>query len=151
MDKIDFKILTELQADGRLSNQELSDRVGLSPSPCLRRVRALESSGVIGGYTAKVDQEKYGLPINAFISVRLKQPNDAAMRSFEKGIQLLDDVLECYLITGTQDYLLRVVSETLKSYERFIRRDLTRLPEIQSIETIFAFGQVKQRNVLPLL
>jgi len=149
MDRIDYKILAELQADGRLSNQTLSERVGLSPSPCLRRVRALESQGIITGYTAVVDQESYGLPINAFVSVQLKQPNDAVMTAFEKGVQLLDEVLECYLITGTQDYLLRVVSDSLKSYETFIRTSLTKMPEIQSIESVFAFGQVKRRLVLP--
>jgi len=149
MDKIDYKILAELQADGRLSNQVLSERVGLSASPCLRRVRALEFSGIITGYTALVNQDKYGLPINAFVSVRLKQPNDADMKTFEKGIQMLDEILECYLITGTQDYLLRVVCKSLKSYETFIRTDLTKIPEIQSIESVFAFGQVKQKTVLP--
>jgi Lrp/AsnC family leucine-responsive transcriptional regulator len=149
MDPIDQKILKELQLDGRLTNHELSDRVGLSPSPCLRRVRALEKAGVINGYSANLNQEACGFPINAFVSVRLDKPNDEVMKKFEKGIQSLSEVLECYLITGTQDYLLRVVARSLKSYESFMRNELTKLPHIQSIESSFAFGQVKQQTVLP--
>lgn len=149
MDAIDRKIVAALMEDGRLTNQELSERVGLSPSPCLRRVRNLETAGVIKGYTALIDQERYGLPINVFVSIRLERQTDAALRAFERGIERLDEVMECYLMTGSRDYLLRVVSGSLKSYERFVREVLSALPGIASIESSFAFSQLKQRPVLP--
>jgi Lrp/AsnC family leucine-responsive transcriptional regulator len=149
MDKIDRKIIRELQAEGRLTNQELAERVNLSPSPCLRRVRILEEEGVIRGYRAVVDQEKFGLPVNAFVSVRLERPNPETIRSFEERIQRFDEIQECYLMTGSRDYLLHVVSHSLKTYERFVREQLTQIPGIASIETSFAFGQVKQRGVFP--
>ncbi|WP_198158320.1 Lrp/AsnC family transcriptional regulator [Enterovibrio coralii] len=150
MDNIDRKILSELQREGRLTNQELSDRISLSPSPCLRRVRALEKKGIITGYHAHIDQEKCGLPINVFVLVKLEKPTEENMQSFEALINQMDEVLECYLMTGTHDYLLHVVSESLKTYERFIRRELTRLPNIAAIESSFAFGQVKKRTKLPI-
>jgi Lrp/AsnC family leucine-responsive transcriptional regulator len=151
MDAIDQKIINELQANGRLTNQELSDRVGLSPSPCLRRVRILEQKGVIKGYTAVIDQERYGLPINVFVSIRLERQTDAALKAFEREIQRLDEVMECYLMTGSRDYLLRVVSDSLKSYEVFVREVLSALPGIASIESSFAFSQLKQQAALPPL
>jgi Lrp/AsnC family leucine-responsive transcriptional regulator len=149
MDAIDRKIVSALQADGRLTNQELSERVGLSPSPCLRRVRNLERSGVIRGYTAVIDQERYGLPINVFVSIRLERQTDAALKAFERGIEGLDEVMECYLMTGSRDYLLRVVSDSLKSYERFVREVLAALPGVASIESSFAFSQLKKSATLP--
>jgi len=151
MDAIDQKIIFALQADGRLTNQELSERVGLSPSPCLRRVRNLEKSGVIRGYAAVIDQENYGLPINVFVSIRLERQTDAALKAFERGVDGLEEVIECYLMTGGSDYLLRVVSDSLKSYERFVREELSALPGIASIESSFAFSQLKQRPILPPL
>ncbi|MDH3669107.1 MAG: Lrp/AsnC family transcriptional regulator [Paracoccaceae bacterium] len=151
MDAIDQKIIAELQRDGRLTNQELSERVGLSPSPCLRRVRNLEKAGVIKGYNANIDQERYGLPINVFVSIRLERQTDAALKAFERGVEGLDEVMECYLMTGSRDYLLRVVSDSLKSYERFVREVLSALPGIASIESSFAFSQLKQRAALPPL
>jgi len=146
---IDQKIIRELMQDGRLTNQELSERVGLSPSPCLRRVRNLEREGVIRGYAATIDQERYGLPINVFVSIRLERQTDAALKAFEDQVQRLDEVMECYLMTGPRDYLLRVVSDSLKSYERFVREVLSALPGIASIESSFAFSQLKQRAALP--
>lgn len=151
MDAIDRKIIRELQSNARLTNQELADRVGLSPSPCLRRVRALERDGVLTGYTALVDQEKYGLPISVFVSIKLERQTDATIHAFESGVQNMDEVVECYLMTGTRDYLLRVVCDSLKSYERFIRDVLTRLPGIASIESSVAFRPVKKGTVLPAL
>ncbi|MCJ2376097.1 Lrp/AsnC family transcriptional regulator [Vibrio sp. ZSDZ34] len=151
MDEIDKRILVELQRNARLSNQELADRVSLSPSPCLRRVRALEKSGVIRGYHASIDREQYGLPINVFVLVKLEKPTEDNMREFETQIESLDEVIECFLMTGNHDYLLHVVSASLKSYEQFIRKQLTRLPNIASIESSFAFGQVKRRTQLPRL
>ncbi|MGR5093892.1 Lrp/AsnC family transcriptional regulator [Vibrio maritimus] len=150
MDEIDKKILKELQSNARLSNQELADRIALSPSPCLRRVRALEKQGVIRGYHASVDQEACGLPINVFVLVKLDKPTEDNMRDFERHIDSMDEVLECFLMTGNHDYLLHVVSESLKTYEQFIRRQLTPLTNIASIESSFAFGQVKRKTKLPI-
>ena len=149
MDKIDRLIIRELQINARLTNQELAERVNLSPSPCLRRVRRLEESGILSGYTARVDQEAYGLPLNIFVSVRLEKQNEQSIKEFEYELQFLDQVMECYLMTGSRDYLLRVVSVDLKSYEKFIRNDLTKLPGIASIESSFAFSNVKNQQVLP--
>ena len=151
MDIIDQNILRALQVDGRLTNQELSEKVGLSASPCLRRVRALEEKGILTGYTALVDQDHYGLPINVFVSVRLETQSNAAINQFEEEINMLDEVLDCYLMTGTRDYLLRVVSQNLKSYETFVREKLTTIPGIAAIESSFALGRVKQRSILPPL
>lgn len=149
MDAIDRKIVRVLQQEGRISNQELAERVGLSPSPCLRRVRALEKAGVLTGYAAIVDQERYGLPINVFVSISLESQRDEALAAFEQRVQRLDEVMECYLMTGTRDYLLRVVCDGLKSYERFTREHLATLPGIRSIESSFALSVVKKRTTLP--
>ncbi|WP_119462611.1 Lrp/AsnC family transcriptional regulator [Rhodospirillaceae bacterium SYSU D60014] len=149
MDEIDWKIITALQQNARLTNQELAQKVGLSPSPCLRRLRKLEEEGVLCGYRALIDQEQYGLPINAFVSIRLERQTDAAIRAFERAIQDLDEVQECYLMTGARDYLLRVVSHSLQAYERFVRERLTRIEGIASIESSFAFNQVKKNPKLP--
>ena len=151
MDNVDRKIVRELQKNARLTNQELAERVNLSPSPCLRRVRKLEEAGILSGYNARVDQEQYGLPMNVFISVRLNVQNEASIREFEAGVNALDHVMECYLIAGSRDYLMRVVSEDLKSYEHFIRDELTKIPGIASIESSFAFGNVKSQSVFPVL
>ena len=149
MDEIDWKIVAALQQNARLTNQELAQKVGLSPSPCLRRLRKLEEQGVLRGYCALVDQERYGLPINVFVSIRLERQTDAAIRAFEQAIQDLDEVQECYLMTGARDYLLRVVSQSLQAYERFVRERLTRIEGIASIESSFAFNQVKKNPRLP--
>lgn len=149
MDAIDCQIIRALQQNGRISNQDLADLVGLSPSPCLRRVRRLEDDGVITGYSAEVDQTKYGLPVDVFVSISLTSQTDTALRAFETSVQRLDEVMECYLMTGSRDYLLRVVCDGLSSYERFTREQLTTLPGIRSIESSFALGCVKQRGALP--
>lgn len=150
MDKIDRAIIRELQLNARITNEELAERVNLSASPCLRRVRKLEAAGYIEGYSAKLDQEACGLPMNVFISVRLEKPDDATIRNFEAQVDLLDEVMECYLMTGNRDYLLRVVAADLKAYERFIRDRFSKLSGIASIESSFAFGHVKQKTVLPI-
>jgi Lrp/AsnC family leucine-responsive transcriptional regulator len=150
MDNIDKKIIKELQLNARISNEELAEKVNLSASPCLRRVKKLEQSGVLTGYTAVVDQQLCGLGMNVFLSVRLEKPDKQIMQSFEQAIAQLDEILECYLMTGNRDYLLKVVSNDLKSYEAFIRDKFSNLPGISSIESSFAFGHVKQQNFIPL-
>ncbi|MHA0041860.1 Lrp/AsnC family transcriptional regulator [Deinococcus sp. PEB2-63] len=151
MDDRDRRILAALQANGRISNQDLADQVHLSPSPCLRRVRQLEDSGVIQGYTALVDEEAYGLTVTAFVRVRLQLHTTASIRAFEDAIARMDAVLDCYVMTGEADYLLRVLVADLKAYESFVRRELHAVPGIASIDTSFAYGRVKRATVYPQL
>jgi Lrp/AsnC family leucine-responsive transcriptional regulator len=148
LDTIDRKILRALQADGKISVGELADRVGLSPSPCARRIRLMENAGVIKGYAAIVDQKKVGLPISAFASIKLERQREEDLDRFEEAVSRWPEVLDCYLMTGQRDYLMRIGAADLEAYERFIR--LTRLENIASIETSFALGQVKRSEVLPL-
>ena len=150
MDNLDKKIIYELQKNGRLSNFELAEKVGLSPSPCLRRIKNLEKSKIISGYTAIVDEELFGYPITAFVSVRLENQTDGTLKRFEKGISTLVEVVDCWLVTGNRDYLLRVVAKNLKTYEKFMREDLTKIIGIASIETNFALGSVKTKQPLPI-
>jgi Lrp/AsnC family leucine-responsive transcriptional regulator len=149
MDRTDRKIIGELQRNGRLTNQELSERVSLSPSPCLRRLRQLEQDGVIKGYTAIINQEACGLDITAFVSIRLEKQTDKTIQAFERGVRDLDEIVGCYLMSGSSDYLLQVLSPSLKDYETFIRDKLSRAPGIGTLETHFAFGQVKHNTVFP--
>jgi len=149
LDSIDRRIVRELQADGRITNQALAEKVGLSPSPCLRRLRRLEQDGVIRGYTALIDQDSYGLPINVFASVKLVSQTEEALAEFDGAIRRWDEVVDCFLMTGTRDYLLRVAVPSLEAYERFLRTRLTRLGCVGSIESSFALGIVKQAAVLP--
>lgn len=149
MDKKDIQIIAALQADGRISNQELSEKVSLSASPCLRRLRLLEEAGVIRGYTAIVDEEGYGLPVTAFVGIKLKVHNAESAGAFERAVRAVDAVMDCYVMTGQVDYLLRVLVESLKDYERFVRQDLHAIPGIESIDTSFAYGRVKRSNVYP--
>ena len=151
MDRIDYKIIYELQKEGRLSNQELADRVSLSASPCLRRVRKLDKSGVIKGFTALIDHRKYGFSINTFVSVRLEKHNDSLITDFENGIQNLDEVVACYLMSGSRDYLLRIVAKDLDSYEQFLRKKLRLVPGIGQLESNFVLGQIKTTTQLPAL
>jgi len=150
LDAIDRKILALLQQDGRMSVADLSEKVGLSPSPCLRRVRMLEEAGVIARYVAVLDQQSVGLPVSVFVSIKLESQREEALERFSKAITRWPEVLECYLMTGPRDYLLRVVVADLAAYERFLKQKLTRLNGVGSIESSFALEQVKYTNVLPL-
>ncbi|ACK50588.1 transcriptional regulator, AsnC family [Methylocella silvestris BL2] len=151
IDEIDRKIIGAVQDDGRITTQELAERVGLSPSPCARRVRLLEQSGVIKKYAAIIDQTKVGLPISAFASVKLERQREGDLDRFAKAVERWPEVVDCYLMTGQRDYLLRIVARDLESYERFLKDKLTRLDGVASIETSFALGQVKRSEALPLL
>jgi Lrp/AsnC family leucine-responsive transcriptional regulator len=150
LDTIDRKILALLQRDGRLTLSDLAGKVGLSPSPCLRRVRILEKTGVISRYVAMLDQQSVGLPVSVFVSIKLESQREEALDRFAKSIARWPEVLECYLMTGPRDYLLRVVVADLAAYERFLKQKLTRLSGIASIESSFALEQVKYTNVLPI-
>ena len=150
IDPTDRKILAALQDDGRMSIQALSKAVGLSPSPCLRRVRILEDEGVIRRYVAMVDQRAVGLPVSVFASVRLERQREEELDRFASAVSQWPEVVECYLMTGRQDYLLRIVVPDLDAYEAFLKEKLTRLDGVDSIESSFALSQVKYTNVLPL-
>jgi len=150
LDTLDRKILEALQADGRISVVDLAAKVGLSPSPCLRRVRQLEKAGMISRYVAVLDQRAVGLPVSVFVSIKLEQQKQESLDRFEKAIQRWPEILECYLMTGSRDYWLRVVVPDLDAYERFVKQKLTRIEGIASIESSFALQQVKYTNVLPL-
>jgi len=149
MDSKDRQILRELQNNGRLTNQELSERVNLSPSPCVRRVRLMEEQGMIKGYTALVDPKAWGLPITVFIRLKLERHSEEAVNEVEQAISAMPKVMDCWLMTGRSDYLLRVIAADLDDYERFVRRELQRVPGIASIDTSFAYGSVKHAQVLP--
>jgi Lrp/AsnC family leucine-responsive transcriptional regulator len=150
LDQIDRKILEHLQADGRMSLNDLAAKVGLSPSPCLRRVRMLERDGVISRYVAVLDQRAVGLPVSVFVSIKLEKQREESLNRFAKAIAGWPEVLECYLMTGSRDYWLRVVVPDLDAYERFVKQKLTRVEGIASIESSFALEQVKYTNVLPV-
>jgi Lrp/AsnC family leucine-responsive transcriptional regulator len=150
LDAIDRKILGVLQADSRTTMQDLAEQVGLSISPCHRRVKLLEERGIITRYMALVDQKAVGLPVSVFISIKLVRQKEEDLTRFAKAISKWEEVLECYLMTGNRDYLLRVVAADLSSYEAFLKNKLTRLDGIASIESSFALSQVKYTIALPV-
>lgn len=151
LDDIDRNILRLLQEDGRITLSKLAEAVGLSPSPCLRRVRMLEKAKVIARYVAVLDQQRVGLPVSVFASIKLEKQQEESLDRFAKAVARWPEVLECYLMTGSRDYLLRIVVEDLPAYERFLKQKLTRLPGVASIESSFALEQVKYTNVLPIM
>jgi DNA-binding Lrp family transcriptional regulator len=150
LDEIDRRILETLQTDARVRNVELAERVGLSASPCLRRVANLEKSGVIRGYVTLVDPVAVGLSVSIFVNVTLERQIEAALETFEDAIRACPEVMECYLMTGDADYLLRVVTSDLGAYERFLLEHLTRIPGVASIKSSFALKQVAYRTALPI-
>lgn len=150
LDAIDRSILDVLQNDARISNVELSEKVNLSPSPCLRRVRRLESEGTIRSYVTLLDPAEVGLPVSVFVQVSLERQVDDALENFERAIVARPEVMECYLMTGDSDYLLRVVAPDLEAFQRFLLDHLTRIPGVASIKSSFALKQVSYRTALPL-
>ena len=151
IDAIDKKIILALQADGKITVAELAERVGLSPSPCARRVRLLEEAGIVKGYSAVIDQSKVGLPISAFASIKLERQSEENLDRFGEAVSRWPEVVDCYLMTGQRDYLMRIVARDLESYERFLKQKLTRLEGVASIETSFALAQIKRSEALPIL
>lgn len=150
IDPIDRKLLRALQEDGRVTVQALADKVGLSASPCLRRLRQLERDGVISGYSANIEQKSVGLPVSVFISIKLEQQRARNLDAFGAAISRWPEVMECYLMTGQFDFLLRVVCADLESYEHFLRERLTQLDGVAHIESSFSLGAVKFSRVLPI-
>lgn len=150
LDSIDLRILSELQRDGSLSNVELAKRVHLSPSPCLARVKALEAAGVIERIVALASSAKLGLGLNVFISISLKTQSKAALAEFEQRIAEHEEVMECYLMTGDSDYLIRVAVPDLPALEKFILEQLSPIAGIEKIRSSFALKQVRYKTALPL-
>jgi Lrp/AsnC family transcriptional regulator, leucine-responsive regulatory protein len=150
LDTLDLRILKELQDDGSLTNVELARRVNLSPSPCLARVKALEAIGVINRYVAIANAQKLGLGLNVFISISLKEQSKSALSEFETRIAEHDEVMECYLMTGDSDYLIRVVVADIQALEKFILEQLSPIPGIEKIRSSFTLKQVRYKTALPL-
>lgn len=150
LDDIDRRILRELQQDGRLTNQELADRVGLSPSPCLRRVRHLEKAGVIEGYRAVVAPKAVDLAITAFVRLRLASHEGATVDAVEERLRVIPQIVEAHLLAGDWDYLVRIVTPSFEEYERLLREHLRAIPSLSAIDTTFAFGVTKPVSPLPL-
>jgi len=151
LDAIDLRILGALQENARIANTDLAAAVGLSPAPCLRRVRALEERGVIRKHVSLVSPAAVGLPVSVFVSISLERQVEEALKRFERVILARPEVMECYLMTGDADYLLRVVCADLGAYERFVLDHLTKVPGVSSIRSSFALKQVKYSTALPLL
>jgi len=150
LDAIDRRILARLQENARIANVDLAQAVGLSPSPCLRRVRDLVEKGIIRRFAALVDPKAVGLPVSVFVQVSLESQVEEALQVFEAAVASRPEVMECYLMTGDADYLLRVVVSDLAAYERFLMEHLTRVPGVSSIRSSFALKQVAYRTALPL-
>lgn len=150
IDTIDYRILNELQANGKLSNVELATRVHLSPSACLARVRRLEDSGIISRYVTLLDAHAAGLPISVFIQIRLERQVEMSLEKFEACMNDYPEVMECYLMTGDSDYLIRVVVADIQAIEKFIVNELSKIPGVANIKSSFALKQVKYKTALPL-
>lgn len=143
LDKIDRKILDILKADGRLSLQDLAAQVGLSASPCSRRLKALEEAGYIKAYHALIDEHKAGFTVSVFVSVQLDRQVDDALATFESAVRSFPEVVDCWLMTGNRDYLMRVATADLADFERFLTQKLTRIAGVATIESSIPLRQVK--------
>lgn len=149
MDEIDRRILATLQAEGRLSITDLAERVGLSPTPCARRMARLETEGIITGYSARVNPEALGFSITVFVFVELDRQSRDALDGFERAIRRFPEVLECHLMTGSRDILLKIAARDLKSFDTFLEDDLMRVPGIRSTRTSFSLRAMVDREVKP--
>lgn len=151
LDRFDRQILTLLQADGRLSNQELAERIGLSPSPCLRRVRALEEAGLIAGYRAIVDGKKLGLTLMALVHISMDRHTPERFANFEDRVSGLPEVLECLLITGqAADYQLKVIVRDMDAYQDLLLNRITRIEGVTGVHSSFVLRRVLDRTALPV-
>jgi len=151
LDRYDRQILDLLQQDGRISNQELAERIGLSPSPCLRRVRALEEAGLIAGYRAVLDAKKLGLSLMALIGISMDQHTPERFANFEQAIADIPEVLECLLITGQQaDYQLKAVIRDMDAYQDLLLKRITRIAGVSGVHTSFVLRRVVDRGALPV-
>ncbi len=150
MDNFDLKILEQLQNDARITNVALAESVNLSPAPCLRRVRTLEKDGIIRQYATLLDPEKIGWSVSVFIEIQLEKQTLNYLNAFEEIIESYPEVMECYLMTGTSDYLLRVVARDLNSLQSFITNKLASIPNIAKMRSSVAIKQVKYKTAMPI-
>lgn len=150
LDALDKRILAALQRDGRLSNVDLAEQIGLSASPCLRRVRLLEQAGVIEGYHASLNRTQLGLGLTIFVGVKVERHHDVTAAAFTAAVQALPEVVACYLVSGEADFLLQVVLPDLAAYERFLLNTLLKMPGVSDIRSNFAIRTIKQQTELPL-
>jgi len=149
LDSIDWRILSVLQDDARMANVDLAEKVHLSPSPCLARVKSLEREGFISRYVTLLNPQAVGLGVSVFVQVRLEKQVEASLTTFEKAIAARQEVMECYLMTGSSDYLLRVVVSDLQEFQRFVT-DVSKIPGVGNIQSSVALKQVKYKTALPL-
>jgi Lrp/AsnC family leucine-responsive transcriptional regulator len=150
LDRYDRAIVSVLQAEARIPNARLAEKVNLSESACLRRVRALEDSGLIQGYTALIDQQKAGYPVNVFVNITLDRQSQSGLEAFESEVRRIPEVMECYLMTGEHDYFLRLVVADLADFERVHSQHLTRLPSVARVQSSFAMRTVTRTTAIPL-
>jgi Lrp/AsnC family leucine-responsive transcriptional regulator len=150
IDGIDRRILQYLQVKGRVQNTELADELNLAPSTCLRRVKRLEEEGYIRGYTALLDVDKVGFPETVYVQVKLKNQFHNTVASFEKALLRLPEVLECHLVLGQSDYMIKVATASLADYRRFMLQHLTQIPEVANIESMISLKRVKSTTSLPV-
>ena len=151
LDRYDRQILAVLQEDGRISNQDLADRIGLSPSPCLRRVRALEEAGIIAGYRALLDARKLGLTLMALIHISMDRHTPDRFESFEAEVNALPEIVECLLITGQDaDYQLKAVVRDMDAYQELLLNRITRIPGVTGVHSSFVLRRVVERTALPV-
>ena len=151
LDRYDQQILRLLQEEGRISNQDLADRIGLSPSPCLRRVRTLEESGIIAGYHAQLDAKKLGLTLMALIQISMDQHTPERFKHFEEQVSKIPEVMECLLITGqSADYQLKVIVKDMDAYQELLLNRITRISGVTGVHSSFVLRRVVDRTTLPI-
>ncbi|KPP97649.1 MAG: Lrp family transcriptional regulator [Marinobacter sp. HL-58] len=150
LDRFDRKILEKLQADGRMPNIDLAAEIGLSPSPCSRRVRLLEERGVIKGYSAVLDQEQVGLGLTVFVGIKVERHREKEAEAFREAVSVLPEVVMAHLVSGESDFMLQVVVPDLRAYENFLTTTLLKLPGVRDIRSNFAIQTVKPQSPLPL-
>lgn len=150
MDALDRRIIAALQRDGRISVTDLAAEIGLSPTPCARRIARLEDAGIIKGYGARIDQNAVGLPVSVFIWVELETQSKEAVDAFERAVRGFERVMECHLMTGSRDILLRVVAADLTDFDRFLEERLMRVPGIRALRSSFALRTMVARAALPV-
>ena len=150
LDRLDRRILQELQRDGRIANADLAEKVGLSPSTCLRRVRALEEVGIIDKYVALLDQRKLGRRMDVFVEISLTGQSNEVLENFEKAVARSSEIMECYLMAGDADYLLRVTAADPTDFERIHREELARLPGVLRMKSSFAIRPIMRKTAFPM-
>lgn len=150
LDRVDIRILEVLQKDARVTNLDLARRVGLSPSPCHRRLRLIEESGLIKSYVALLDRAAAGVEFTAFVEVALQRKDPASYQAFEKAVQARAEVMECHIMTGDSDYMLRIATPGIDSFRKFIMNELLAMPGVERTRTSVSLGEIKYTTALPL-